>query len=123
MSQMSPKPSQGWVKISGTSKSPATAVSMRLRLGFSYAKGICWWDDVTVTPKYPLSTRLDLAEPRISPAMTGNSGDDFESHGGKAKRSGERVIEQIDRRTAGLAFRRDRRNSSQFQSKRPNPGR
>lgn len=63
------KASKAWQHIGGSVKVPDNAAFVRLRLGFSYAKGTCWWDDVTITPKTPLVMRLDLPEPRLSPAM------------------------------------------------------
>jgi hypothetical protein len=63
------KKQKGWQKIRGTTTAPANAVSARVRVGFSYAKGTCWWDDVTVKPRQPLAARLDIDEARLSPAM------------------------------------------------------
>jgi len=58
-----------WTKIKGAVKVPENAARLHLRLGFSYSKGSCWWDDVTVTAKQPLACRIDLPEGRLSPAM------------------------------------------------------
>ncbi len=59
-----------WVQISGSTKVPPGAGALRLRLGFSYAKGTCWWDDVSVRAVKPLVCRIDLADTRLSPALS-----------------------------------------------------
>ena len=38
-----------WQQVSGTVEIPANAAQLRLRMGFSYSRGTCWWDDVRVT--------------------------------------------------------------------------
>src|SRR4051794_6122687 len=38
-----------WQKIEGTVPVPPLMTNLRLRMGFSYASGTTWWDDVSVT--------------------------------------------------------------------------
>ena len=61
--------SKGWVKIEGSVKVPELAANLRVRLGFSYAKGTCWWDDVKITADSPLAVRIDRDDARLSPAV------------------------------------------------------
>ena len=63
------QPTDKWQQISGSVKVPDNASRLHLRMGFSYSKGTCWWDDVTVTAKQPLACRVELPEGRLSPAM------------------------------------------------------
>ena len=42
--------------------------NLRLRMGFSYAQGTTWWDDVNVTAEKPLVATIDLPASRLSPA-------------------------------------------------------
>src|SRR5205823_3045928 len=46
-----PAATKAWYKISGVAKVPPGAANLRVRLGFSYSQGTCWWDDVTVWPE------------------------------------------------------------------------
>src|SRR5687767_6945225 len=48
------KPSPDWRKIEGTVTAPPLAANLRLRAGFSYSHGTCWWDDVAIAPQQPL---------------------------------------------------------------------
>jgi hypothetical protein len=65
------KPSPQWRKIAGVVTAPPLAAHMRLRAGFSYSKGTCWWDDIVVEPDQPLVARIDLASAIVSPAREG----------------------------------------------------
>ena len=59
-----------WQQVKGAVEVPPGAASLRLRLGFSYSHGACWWDDVTVMARQPLVCRIDPAVgSRLSPAM------------------------------------------------------
>jgi hypothetical protein len=60
-----------WQQVAGSVTVPGLATHMRLRLGFSYSRGMAWWDDVTVEAAQPLVARLELPSPRISPARRG----------------------------------------------------
>ena len=62
--------SKAWQKIEGSVKVPAGATELRLRLGFSYSSGTCWWDDVTITAQ-PLAVRLEVPGNRLSPGDDG----------------------------------------------------
>ena len=62
-------PGSQWRRVEGTVQAPQLAAFLRLRLGFSYAQGTCWWDDVALRFEQPLVARIDLASPRMSPAM------------------------------------------------------
>jgi hypothetical protein len=57
-----------WRRISGTVTVPPMMANVRLRAGFSYAQGTCWWDDFTVTAQQPVVARIDLPDERLSPA-------------------------------------------------------
>lgn len=57
-----------WQFIEGSVKVPPAAAALRVRLGFSYSQGTCWWDDVTVTAEREMVCRIDLPDARLSPA-------------------------------------------------------
>lgn len=61
-------PNTDWQPIEGTVTIPAGATQLRLRLGFSYASGTCWWDDLTVQALTPLVARVDLPDDFWEPA-------------------------------------------------------
>src|SRR5438094_8115044 len=42
---------------------------VRVRAGFSYSSGTCWWDDIVVQAAQPLVARVDLDRGRLTPAM------------------------------------------------------
>lgn len=63
--------SSDWQHIQGTLTVPQNTANLRLRLGFSYSQGTCWWDDVSVVVETPISVRIDLPTPRVTPAMAG----------------------------------------------------
>ncbi len=63
------KSSKGWQKLDGFAKVPQNCKAVRLRLGLSYTKGTCWWDDATVTSNTRLAARIDLPDGRLSPAL------------------------------------------------------
>src|SRR5207237_9897661 len=58
----------GWQQIRGTVTVPEGHTRMRLRLGLSWTSGMCWWDDVTVTPRSPVVVRCDVPTSRVTPA-------------------------------------------------------
>ena len=60
---------RGWEHLQGTLTVPPLCANLRLRLGFSYSRGTCWWDDVTVDAVQPLVARIELAQARVVPAM------------------------------------------------------
>jgi hypothetical protein len=60
---------QGWQQIAGSAVVPENASSVRLRLGFSYSQGTCWWDDVQMLFDKPIAARFDLPHGRLSPAQ------------------------------------------------------
>ena len=62
------KPGAEWRKIEGRVQAPEAAAFVRLRLGFSYAQGTCWWDDVVLGVEKTLVARVDLPGQRLSPA-------------------------------------------------------
>ena len=62
------KPWSEWRKLESTTAVPESGAFLRLRLGFSYSQGSCWWDDASVQFEKPLVARLDLATARLSPA-------------------------------------------------------
>ncbi len=64
-----PEASKGWTKIEGSVKVPELMANLRVRVGFSYCHGTCWWDDMRVWTDSPLACRIDLAEARLTPAM------------------------------------------------------
>jgi hypothetical protein len=49
-----------WQRIEGKIDVPAGVARMRLRLGFVYAHGTIWWDDVTAQAERPLVARVGL---------------------------------------------------------------
>lgn len=57
-----------WQRIQGTVTAPPLAANLRLRLGFSYARGTCWWDDIEVQALSPLVARIELPTARLVPA-------------------------------------------------------
>lgn len=57
-----------WQRIEGTVIAPPLAANLRLRLGFSYARGTCWWDDIGVQSQSALAARIDLPAARLVPA-------------------------------------------------------
>ena len=59
-----------WQHLSGQITVPAYATLMRLRLGFSYSSGTCWWDDVTIEPERLIVVRARLADDRLYPSRT-----------------------------------------------------
>jgi hypothetical protein len=59
---------QQWQLVSGKVTVPDGASRLRLRMGFSYCRGILWWDDVRVTTDTPLALRVDLPNGRLTPA-------------------------------------------------------
>lgn len=63
--------SSDWQFVQGTQTVPEGAANMRLRIGFSYSKGTCWWDDAQVEIENPISMRIDFTDPHITPAMPG----------------------------------------------------
>ena len=65
------KPGGEWQEIRGSIAAPELAVRIRLFMGFSYASGTTWWDDVTVRAMQGLVLRTELPNPRFSPAMPG----------------------------------------------------
>ena len=65
------QPQREWVEISGTVRVPEQAAFLRIRLGFSYSHGTCWWDDVSVQFEEKLVARLGLASGLLSPALGG----------------------------------------------------
>ncbi|HZZ42972.1 MAG TPA: hypothetical protein VFE58_08540 [Tepidisphaeraceae bacterium] len=66
-----PGTSSDWQYIDGTQAVPENVAFMRIRLGFSYSQGTCWWDDVSASVDVPASIRIDLPTPRVTPAMPG----------------------------------------------------
>ena len=58
-----------WQHIEGTVAVPARATNLRLRLGFSYARGTCWWDDIMVRVATPLVARIELPTARLVPSI------------------------------------------------------
>ncbi len=56
-----------WQELGKAVEVPATATAMRLRLGFSYCKGTCWWDDVSLEPEQTLVARPELVDGRLYP--------------------------------------------------------
>ena len=64
-----PDASKEWTKIEGSVKVPELMANLRVRVGFSYAHGTSWWDDLRVWTDSPLACRIDLAEARLTPAM------------------------------------------------------
>ena len=59
----------GWQQIKGSVNVPEDVAHLRLRAGFSYAKGICCWDDLTVTAVEPVVARVNLHAGKLSPAL------------------------------------------------------
>ena len=57
-----------WTALRGTLVVPPLMRNLRLRMGFSYAQGTTWWDDVNVTAEKPLVAAIDLPTSRLSPA-------------------------------------------------------
>ncbi|MBI4580609.1 MAG: carbohydrate binding domain-containing protein [Planctomycetes bacterium] len=60
--------SADWQQIKGRLTVPESADTLRLRMGFSYSKGTCWWDDVEVRAAAPVVARHDSPEGRLYPA-------------------------------------------------------
>jgi hypothetical protein len=58
-----------WQRIEGSATVPAGAQQLRLRLGFSYSQGTCWWDDVNITSVSPISARAEFPEGQLTPAL------------------------------------------------------
>lgn len=66
-----PGAASDWQFVSGSLTVPPGAGNVRMRLGFSYSQGTCWWDDATLSAEAPLAVRIDLPTPRVTPAMAG----------------------------------------------------
>ncbi|HEX8521827.1 MAG TPA: hypothetical protein VF669_06185 [Tepidisphaeraceae bacterium] len=64
-----PQPNPQWQKIEGSLLVPTGVDHLRIRAGFSYSKGTCWWDDLRVSATQPVVARLTLPDDRLSPAM------------------------------------------------------
>lgn len=58
-----------WQRVKSTVTVPDLAANLRLRLGFSYSRGTCWWDDVIVQPMAPLVARIELPTAHLVPAL------------------------------------------------------
>lgn len=56
---------QTWQTIGGNVIVPPMATTMRLRLGFNFASGTCWWDAPTVHAAHDVVVRLDVPTGRL----------------------------------------------------------
>lgn len=56
-----------WEHLSGTVTAPPRANYLQVRCGFSYSRGVCWWDGVVVRPVQDLVARLVVEEGRLVP--------------------------------------------------------
>lgn len=63
------QPMKGWQEIKGSIVVPADVDNLRIRAGFSYSKGVSWWDDIHVATSQPVVARVSLPENRLSPAI------------------------------------------------------
>jgi hypothetical protein len=64
-------PGTDWQHLAGRVTVPDTADTLRVRMGFSYSQGTCWWDDVEVRAVEPLVVRPALRDNRLYPADGG----------------------------------------------------
>jgi hypothetical protein len=64
-----PQAARGWQHIAGSIKTPDGAANLRIRLGFSYSKGTCWWDDAAITAAQPIVARIAIPSDRLLPSM------------------------------------------------------
>ena len=57
----------GWQLLEGDCTTPAGAANLRIRVGFVYARGTIWWDDLRVRTEHELAVRISGGD-RLSPA-------------------------------------------------------
>ncbi|MBI5689917.1 MAG: hypothetical protein HZC55_07430 [Verrucomicrobia bacterium] len=60
-----------WEQIQGTVTVPPRANFLQVRCGFSYSRGICWWDDLRLEAEQGLTARVLLRDGRLVPDRTG----------------------------------------------------